>query len=65
MKKLLIIGVVAAFALLTNVSAPRAAEPLPYTEGSVFEMTFIRTLQGGYDAYMNSRAERWDLLLMN
>jgi hypothetical protein len=58
MKKLLI-GVVAVFAMLTNVPKLKAADALPYTEGSVFEMTFIRTLPGGYDAYMKFVQGEW------
>ena len=58
MKKLLI-GIVSALVLLTNVVTPKAAEGLPYTEGSVFEMTFIRILQGGYDAYMKFVQGEW------
>jgi hypothetical protein len=57
MKRLLI----STFVLLalTMPSAPKAAEELPYTEGSVFEMAFIRTLPGGYDAYMKFLQTEW------
>ncbi len=57
--KRLIISTFVLFALLTMVPLPKAAEELPYTEGSVFEMAFIRTLPGGYDAYMKFLQTEW------
>jgi hypothetical protein len=58
MKKLLT-TCVAALALLASVSTSKAAEPLPYTEGSVLEMTFIRILPGGNDAYLQFLQKEW------
>ena len=58
MKRLLYLTI-ALFALLAIVSMPKAAQELPYTEGSVFEMAFIRTLPGGYDAYMKFLQTEW------
>src|SRR6266404_7155095 len=57
--KRLIISTFVLFALLTMVPLPKAAEELPYTQGSVFEMAFIRTLPGGYDAYMKFLQTEW------
>ena len=58
MKRLLISTFVlfAAFAMAPTL---KAAEELPYTEGSVFEMAFIRTLPGGFDAYMKFLQTEW------
>ena len=50
--KRLLISTFVVVALLTIIPMPKSAEELPYTEGSVWEMTFIRTLPGGYDTYM-------------
>jgi len=57
--KRLLYSTFALFALLAIVSMPKAAQELPYTEGSVFEMAFIRTLPGGYDAYMKFLQTEW------
>jgi hypothetical protein len=57
--KRLFISTFVLFALLTLAPMPKAAEELPYTEGSVFEMAFIRTLPGGYDAYMKFLQTEW------
>jgi len=57
--KRLLISTFVLFALLTMAPLPKAAEELPYTEGSVFEMAFIRTLPGGYDAYMKFLQTEW------
>ena len=71
--KRLLISTFVVVALLTIIPMPKSAEELPYTEGSVWEMTFIRTLPGGYDAYMkflqtefkqvNEAAEKEGLIL--
>jgi len=57
--KRLLIATLGLLTLLTVSPALRAAEELNYTEGSVFEMAFIRTLQGGYDAYMKFLETEW------
>ena len=57
--KRLLISTFALFAMLEIVHLPKAAQELPYTEGSVFEMAFIRTLPGGYDAYMKFLQTEW------
>ena len=59
-KKLLTTCVAAfALALLASVSTSKAAESLPYAEGSVLEMTFIRIMPGGNDAYMQFLQKEW------
>ena len=57
--KRLLISTFVLLALLTVAPSPKAAEELPYTEGSVFEMAFIRTLPGGFDAYMKFLQTEW------
>ena len=57
--KRLLISTLVVLALLTMAPLPKAAEELPYTEGSVFEMAFIRTLPGGFDAYMKFLQTEW------
>ncbi len=51
-------------ALLTLVAATvlnlaARAEDVPYSEGSVYDITFIRTKAGGEDAYMKFLATTW------
>jgi hypothetical protein len=57
--KRLLVSTLVLLTLLTTAPAPRAAEEVPYTEGSVFEIAFIRTLPGGFDAYMKFLQTEW------
>jgi hypothetical protein len=41
------------------ISTALPAADLPYTEGSVFEMTYVRVLPGGWDAYLNFLQTDW------
>lgn len=59
MRHVLSVGLVLT---LASVIAPSFAEEPPYTEGTVMEMTFIRTKPGGEDDYLKFLATTWKSL---
>ncbi|HEX5831657.1 MAG TPA: hypothetical protein VFY16_11800 [Gemmatimonadaceae bacterium] len=46
-------------ALLAAAPAPATAQAAPYTEGSVWDMTFVRTRAGMDDDYLNNLRAQW------
>ena len=50
---------VAAFAVLALAPAALRAQGRPYTEGSVWDITMVRTVEGMSDDYLRSLAGTW------
>lgn len=57
-----VLAVLSAMVLLAASSASVAADR-PYKEGPVYEVTAIRTLDGGFDEYMNWLAGPWKQMM--
>jgi len=60
--KHLVRAVLVALLVTTAISLAARAEDVPYTEGSVYDITFIRTKPGGEDAYIKFLSTTWKSL---
>ncbi len=56
--KRFVTSALAVLALCATLNTLKAAD-LPYTEGAVFEMSYIRVLPGGWDAYLKFLQNDW------
>lgn len=53
------IRTLAAFLLVLGLSTSSRAEDVPYTEGPVVDMTYVKIKPGGFDAYMKFLSTDW------